>query len=88
MNLEDYVRFFHANCGGIVVGSLETGKFRCAECGREMTAFVSAEEEKHLEDAGPLDRTENRPAHRFPLTILAAFAIASAAALSASLGHP
>lgn len=50
MNLEDYVRFFHANCSGIVVGSLETGKFSCAECGQEMTAFVGAAEQKRLEE--------------------------------------
>jgi hypothetical protein len=49
MDLQDYVRFFHSNCGGIVVGSLETGKFRCAECGQEMTAFVSSEQEGKLE---------------------------------------
>jgi len=49
MNLEDYVRFFHANCGGIVVGSVETGAFRCAECGQEMTAFVSPKEETKFE---------------------------------------
>ncbi len=50
MNLEEKVMFFHAQCGGIVVGSLETGELRCAECGREMTAFVTAQEEKELED--------------------------------------
>jgi hypothetical protein len=50
MNLEDCVRFFHANCGGIVVGSLETGRFRCAECCQEMATFVSAEEETKLEE--------------------------------------
>ena len=53
MNLEDCVRFLQANCGGIVVGSLETGKFLCAECGQEMTAFVSAEEEARLEEVLP-----------------------------------
>ncbi len=31
MNLEDYVAFFQANCGGIVTGSLETGEVRCAD---------------------------------------------------------
>ena len=36
MDLQD--RFFHFNCGGIVVASLETGKFRCAERGQEMKA--------------------------------------------------
>jgi hypothetical protein len=54
MNLEDYVMILHANCGGIVVGSLDRGEFRCAECGKEMTAFVSAEEEKQLVRAGRL----------------------------------
>jgi hypothetical protein len=42
--LEDHVMIFHAQCGGIVTGEL--GKpLTCAECGKEMTAFVSADEE-------------------------------------------
>ena len=42
--LEDHVRMFHADCGGIVVGEL--GKpFTCAHCGKEMRAFASAQDE-------------------------------------------
>ena len=36
-----YVSLFHANCGGIVTGSLETGEFRCAECGRLLQVRIS-----------------------------------------------
>jgi hypothetical protein len=45
LRIEDHVRMFHANCGGIVVGEL--GKtLTCAECGAEMmTAFVSSADE-------------------------------------------
>ncbi len=46
--LEDHVMIFHAGCGGIVTGEL--GKpLKCAECGKEMTAFVSSEEEAQVE---------------------------------------
>jgi hypothetical protein len=42
--IEDHVMIFHADCGGIVVGEL--GKpLKCAECGVEMTAFISAAQE-------------------------------------------
>jgi hypothetical protein len=47
--LEDHVRMFHAECGGIVVGPLD--KLFCAECGEQMTAFVTSAEETNLADA-------------------------------------
>jgi hypothetical protein len=45
--IEDHVMIFHADCGGIVVGEL--GKpLKCAECGQQMTAFISAAQESRL----------------------------------------
>jgi hypothetical protein len=32
--LQDYVRIFHADCGGIVIGPLDN--LTCAECGQQM----------------------------------------------------
>jgi hypothetical protein len=40
IRIEDHVRMFHAECGGIVVGVLGE-PLRCAECGTVMAAFVS-----------------------------------------------
>jgi hypothetical protein len=47
LRLEDHVRMFHAECGGIVVGELGQ-PLTCAECGAEMTAFLSAADEAEL----------------------------------------
>jgi hypothetical protein len=44
--LEDHVRMFHANCGGIVTGPLDD--LECAECGKKMDAFVTSAEENAL----------------------------------------
>jgi hypothetical protein len=44
--LEDHVRMFHANCGGIVTGPLDD--LTCAECGQTMDAFVTSAEENAL----------------------------------------
>jgi hypothetical protein len=47
VRLENHLLIFHAECGGMVGGEL--GKpLLCAECGKEMTAFVSAKEEAQL----------------------------------------
>jgi hypothetical protein len=49
LRLEDIDHIYHAGCGGVVVGEL--GKsLTCAECGKEMTAFVSSEQEARLSD--------------------------------------
>lgn len=45
--LQDLVRMFHAGCGGLVTGQLGR-PLKCAECGKEMTAFVSSDEETCL----------------------------------------
>jgi hypothetical protein len=44
--LQDHVRIFHAECGGIVIGPLDN--LTCAECGQAMTAFITAAEEIEL----------------------------------------
>lgn len=50
IKIEDHVLMFHANCGGIVTGVLGEPLI-CAECGREMTAFVAASEEASVRPA-------------------------------------
>jgi hypothetical protein len=45
--LEWHVRMFHAGCIGIVIGPLDD--LVCAECGAQLTAFISSDERAALE---------------------------------------
>ena len=48
LRFENLMTMFHADCGGVVIGELG-GMLICAECGKEMVAFVSSDQRSEIE---------------------------------------